>query len=341
MERPGRSLRARERAGAARPARRPTPALLCRFPPATPSSPPAGRTIAAPRRDRARRRHPVTCRRVTRSRAGTRMESRPLLPPLAAQHHGKARRAPRRPPHWPAGAKPRPPEPPGGGRHPSVIRRFSRPLALGPCSTASTRHSLSSLGSGEKSPPRPPFISGVLGGIPEMAPPVAALPRWCPVGLNGPRALPSSLGPLLVLPCLRAPLSAVPVPQLPAGPRPGLPSIGRVCPARLALPCRTGVCVPPARSHSCKGLWFYRQRWLKFPGQPLALVLISTVSWLRGFGSLWPVAVAPLPASRLFLVSCSGWKLVERLETGERAYIFPNSGHLNYCPLPSSMAPGK
>lgn len=58
---------------------------------------------------------PVTCRRVTRNRAETRMESRPLLPPLAARHHGKARRAPRRQPHWPTGDKHRPRTHPGRG----------------------------------------------------------------------------------------------------------------------------------------------------------------------------------------------------------------------------------
>ena len=144
--------RADETRRAAPPAPRPLrPGPASRFPPASPSSPPATRAMAAPRGDRAhRRRRPVTCRRVTRSRARTRMESRPLLPPLAARHHGKARRAPHRPPHWPTGAKPRPLEPPGGGGYPSIIHGLSRPLGLGPCGTASTRDPRSSLDSGEK-----------------------------------------------------------------------------------------------------------------------------------------------------------------------------------------------
>ncbi|XP_071900604.1 uncharacterized protein [Anas platyrhynchos] len=107
----------------------------------------------APRRDAGPAAPPGTCGGVTRSRAGTRMESRPLLPPLAAGHHGKARRAPLRPHHWLPGREPRPRAPPADA---SITRLPARSLGGEPRGTAPAPRAGLPLGGGTQRPRLPP-----------------------------------------------------------------------------------------------------------------------------------------------------------------------------------------
>lgn len=97
------------------------------------------------------------------------MESRPLLPPFAARHHGKARRALRpigrqapNPAHW-GSPEEGPARLSSTVSHAHWFRHHATPPPPGTLSPdwMATR----------KCPPPPPFISGALGGSPEMAPP--------------------------------------------------------------------------------------------------------------------------------------------------------------------------